>query len=315
MARGSKTFLGSGGLNRTMHQLRLLSAFFKVNLQMALAYRVDTVVNILLEVLQLAWELLGLAIIFSNTQSLGGWNLGDLIALLGVFHLVNALMTVLIWPNTEKFNTSVRDGTLDYTLLQPADSMFLVTFSRMVIWRVWDILLGGVLIVVGIQMSGRAASPVQLFSFLLLSATGSIILYSLWIVMIAATFWFTKFDNNVTILQALLDTGRYPVTIYPVWLRLIVTFLIPIAAATTIPLQALRGELTALQILLFLVISVASFLLASRVWKVGVRKYSGASSLTFGRRSIRTGPYEVDYNEPAHFLVGRLIAYQLDKRS
>lgn len=261
-----------------MHTLRLLSAFFKVNVQLTLAYRVDTAVNILLEILSLGWELLSLSIIFSNTQTLGGWNLGELITLLGVFHLVNALMFILIWPNTEKFNTSVRDGTLDYTLLQPADSMFLVTFSRMVIWRAWDIVLGAILIIVGIQMSGQVTTFLQVLSFLLLSTTGVIILYSLWIVMIAATFWFTKFDNNVTILQALLDTGRYPATVYPFWLRLIITYLIPIAVATTIPLQALRGELSYLQVLLFVAISAASFFIASRVWKGGVRKYSGASS-------------------------------------
>ena len=86
------------------------------------------------------------------------------------------------------------------------------------------------------------------------------ILYSLWIVLIAATFWFIKFDNNVTILQALLDTGRYPATVYPAWLRVIVTFVVPIAVATTVPLQALRGDLTGWQVLLFLGISAASFL-------------------------------------------------------
>jgi ABC-2 type transport system permease protein len=261
-----------------MHTLRMLSALLKVNLEMALAYRVDTAVNLLLEVLGLGWELISLNIIFSNTHTLGGWNLGELIALLGVFHLVNALMNILIWPNTEKFNASVRDGTLDYTLLQPADSMFLVTFSRMVIWRVWDLVLGGVLIGVGIQMSGRAASGLEFASFLLLSITGTAILYSLWIVLIALTFWFTKFDNNVTLLQALLDTGRYPVTVYPFWLRIIVTFLIPIAVATSIPIQALRGELDLGKVALYTLISIASFLIARRVWMAGVKKYSGASS-------------------------------------
>jgi ABC-2 type transport system permease protein len=261
-----------------MHTLRLLSAFFKVNLQMALAYRVDTLVNILLELLTLAWELLSLNIIFSNTSTLGGWTLDDLITLLGVFHLVNALMNILIWPNTEKFNNSVRDGTLDYTLLQPVDSLFLVTFSSMVIWRVWDLLLGVVLIWVGITLGGNSATPLQLISFLFLCITGSAILYSLWIVLIAATFWFTKFDNNVTILQALLDTGRYPATVYPFWLRIIITYVIPIAVATTIPLQALRGELSLAQVLLFMGVSALSFWVASRIWKAGIKKYSGASS-------------------------------------
>jgi ABC-2 type transport system permease protein len=92
------------------------------------------------------------------------------------------------------------------------------------------------------------------------------------------TFWFTKFDNNVTILQALLDAGRYPSTVYPVWLRVIVTFIIPIAVATTIPLQALRGELGSGQILLFVTISIASFWFATKIWKLGLKQYSGASS-------------------------------------
>jgi ABC-2 type transport system permease protein len=261
-----------------VHTLRLLNAFLKMNLEMALAYRVDTVVNLLLEVFGLGWELLSLHIIFSNTTTLGGWDMGDLVALLGVFHLVNALMNILIWPNTERFNASVRDGTLDYTLLQPADSMFLVTFTRMVVWRAWDLLLGAVLIGVGINMSGRGVPAAQLASFLLLAVTGTIILYSLWIVMIAATFWFTKFDNNVTILQALLDTGRYPATVYPFWLRMIITFVIPVAVATTIPLQAMRGELSAQQVLLFVAVSAASFWVAGRVWRGGVKRYAGASS-------------------------------------
>lgn len=261
-----------------MYTLRVFSALFKLNLQMALAYRTDTVVNILLNVMWLGWELLGLQIIFSNTTTLGGWGFGELLALLGVFRLVNTLMASLIWPNTEKFNASIRDGSLDYTLLQPVNSMFLVTFSRMVIWRVWDLVLAAVLIIIGVNQSSGGTTPFQLISFMLLAASGTMIIYSLWIVLIAATFWFVKFDNNVTILQALLDAGRYPSTVYPVWLRMIVTFVVPIAVATTIPLQALRGELTGLQILLFLLVSLVAFLVATRVWKAGMKKYSGASS-------------------------------------
>jgi len=90
-------------------------------------------------------------------------------------------MSAVIWPSTEKFNNSIRDGSLDYTLLQPADSMFLVTFSSMVIWRVWDLVLAIVLIVVGINMSGGGTSPINLLSFIFLAVSGAVILYSLWL--------------------------------------------------------------------------------------------------------------------------------------
>ncbi len=261
-----------------MHTIKLLSAFLKVNIQMAVAYRADTIVNILLNLMWLGWELLTLSIIFSNTETIGGWGFGELIALLGVFRLVNTMMIALIWPNTEKFNQSIRDGSMDYTILQPVNSMFLVTFSRITVWRIWDLVLAIVLIVVGINISGDLVTPASILAFILLAVSGVIIIYSLWIVLIALTFWFTKFDNNVTILQALLDAGRYPSTVYPVWLRIIVTFLIPIAVATTIPLQALRGDLDAVRIVMFLAIGVVSFVIASRVWKAGLKRYSGASS-------------------------------------
>ena len=261
-----------------MQTFKLLSAFFKVNVQMALAYRADTIVNILLNIMWLGWELLSLSIIFSNTTTLGGWGLAELIALLGVFRLVNTLMIALIWPNTEKFNQSIRDGSMDYTILQPVNSMFLVTFSRITVWRIWDLVLAITLIVVGINMTGDSTTPLQILTFILLAISGMIIIYSLWIVLIALTFWFTKFDNNVTILQALLDSGRYPATVYPAWLRIIVTFVIPIAVATTIPLQALRGELNLNQVIIFFGIGVLSFWVATRVWKTGLKQYSGASS-------------------------------------
>src|SRR4026209_2561957 len=207
-----------------MNTLKLLSAFLKVNIQMSLAYRADTVVNILLNLMWLGWELLSLSIIFNNTETIGGWGFAELIALLGVFRLVHTLMIALIWPNTEKFNQSIRDGSMDYTILQPVNSIFLTTFSRITIWRAWDLMLAIVLIMVGINMSGDITTLFQILTFVLLAVSGVIFIYSLWIVLIALTFWFTKFDNNVTIMQALLDAGRYPATVYPVWLRVIVTF-------------------------------------------------------------------------------------------
>ena len=261
-----------------MHAIKLVSTFLKVNLQMAMAYRADTVINILLNLFWLAWELLTLQIIFSNTATLGGWGFGEMITLLAVFKMINLLMAAMIWPNTERFNTSVRDGSLDYMLLQPVSSLFLVSFSRITIWRLWDLVLSIILIVVGVSISGVGTSIGQVGMFLVLLVSGAIVLYSLWIVLIALTFWFTKFDNNVTILQALLDAGRYPATVYPFWLRALITYVIPIALATTIPVQALRGELSLDAIALYLFVAAAAFLIARTVWHAGVTRYSGASS-------------------------------------
>lgn len=262
-----------------MHMFRVLNALFKINIQQELAYRVDTVVNILTSIMWLAWELIGLGIIFSNTDNIAGWRVGDILALLGVFKLINTYMQSIVWPNTEKFNQGIREGTLDYTFLLPVNSQFMVSFSRIVIWNAWNILLGVALIIIGLFATGsEPPSWISTITFLLLTASGGLIIYSLWIALIALTFWFTKFDNNVTLMQALMDTGRFPSTVYPVWLRVIVTFVIPIAVATTVPLQALRGELSWWQIALALLGGICAAILSSQLWQAGVRRYSGASA-------------------------------------
>ncbi|MFC1465108.1 MAG: ABC transporter permease [Candidatus Brachytrichaceae bacterium NZ_4S206] len=261
-----------------MHTARILAALFKINMQQELAYRADTVANMLVSLMWLAWELTGLAIIFSNTTSIAGWTFGDLLALSGMWRLLNAFMQAVVFPNTEKFNRGIREGTLDYTLLQPANSQFMVSFSRVAIWNLWNVGLALATITVGLLISESRPSPLNVVVFLALTASGGMVIYSLWIVLIALTFWFTKFDNNVTLLSALADTGRFPATVYPIWLRVIVTFVIPIAIATTVPLQALRGDLPWWQIVLALSAGVLAFFLSSRLWQAGVKRYSGASA-------------------------------------
>lgn len=262
-----------------MHLIRVFNALFKINLQQELAYRVDTIVNVLTSIMWLAWELIGLSIIFANTDNIAGWRIGDLLALLGVFRILNTFMQAIVWPNTEKFNQGIQQGTLDYTFLLPVNSQFMVSFSRIVVWNAWNLLIGIALIIVGLFASG--SEPPTLISaagFLFLTITGGLIIYSLWIVLISLTFWFTKFDNNVTLMQALMDTGRFPSVVYPVWLRIIITFVVPIAIATTVPLQALRGELEWWQILLAVAAAAVAMFLSSQIWRAGAKRYSGASA-------------------------------------
>lgn len=260
------------------HYLKLLATLLRVNLQQELAYRADAIMNLFVMIMWTGWELISLSIVFTNTESLGGWGVGELIALLGVFRLVHTLMAALVWPNTEKFNTAMRDGTLDYTLLMPAPTLLLVSFTRIVIWRVADLVIAVVLLVLGASISANAVTMSSFLAFALLVAGGMAIFYGLWIILMAFTFWFIKFDNNVTILQALIEAGRYPATVYPPWLRLIVTFIVPIAVATTVPIQALRGELPWWQVAVFLLVAVVVVAIALQIWRAGLQRYSGASA-------------------------------------
>ena len=66
--------------------------------------------------------------------------------------------------------------------------------------------------------------------------------------------------------------------IYPPWLRWLLTVVVPIAFAVTVPAQALTGRLSG-WILASAVGFAAALLAFSRwLWRRGLRAYSGASA-------------------------------------
>ena len=75
-----------------MRILKIISAFLKLNVNIAFAYRANLAVELLTSVMWLAWELISLNVIYSNTDTLGGWSNGDMIVLLGVWKLVMGIL-------------------------------------------------------------------------------------------------------------------------------------------------------------------------------------------------------------------------------
>jgi ABC-2 type transport system permease protein len=74
------------------------------------------------------------------------------------------------------------------------------------------------------------------------------------------------------------DAARWPVTIYPGWLRAILTFVVPVTFAVTMPSQALVGGLGGRLLGLTLALAVGLSVASRMLWRIGVRRYSGASA-------------------------------------
>jgi ABC-2 type transport system permease protein len=80
------------------------------------------------------------------------------------------------------------------------------------------------------------------------------------------------------IFWSVYSAGRWSVSIYPGWLRWLLTAVVPVAFAVTVPAEVLTGRLSA-PVLLAAVGLAAAGLAASRAfWRAGLRHYSGASA-------------------------------------
>ncbi len=261
-----------------MNYLRLFWTFFRLGALNELAYRVNFLVQVLQSLLALGMALGGLAIVFNQTDTLAGWQPAELVGLVGVYTLIGGLINLVIRPSMQRFMEDIRLGTLDYTIIKPEDAQFLVSVKQFEVWKLLDVLLGiGVLIVALIQLGAQfGLRQALMFGVALLA--GSAIVYSFWLILATCSFWFIKTENILVIFQAVYQAGRWPITIYPVWLRTTLTFLVPVAFAVTVPAQALTGRLNGQTLLGTVVVALFFWLAARRFWRIGIRYYSGASA-------------------------------------
>ena len=82
----------------------------------------------------------------------------------------------------------------------------------------------------------------------------------------------------VELFDGIFQTGRWPIGIYPPWLRFGVTFLVPIAFAVTVPAEALTSRLDWQTLVFAMVFAVSFFAFTRWLWRFGLRNYSGASA-------------------------------------
>jgi ABC-2 type transport system permease protein len=261
-----------------MRALRLLLTYLRANFQRDAEYRVDFFAQLLVSLLQMGTEVLTASVIFYRAPTLAGWNFNEVLALLGVYHLVTGFIATFVAPNMRQLMEDVRKGTFDYVLLKPVSSQFHASIRTLMLWRLTDILLGAGLIVYSVNRMAGGIGTTQALQFPLMLLAGAVIVYSLWLMLATLCFWFVRVDNIEMIFWNLFETGRYPLDVYPLWVQRALTVVIPLAFITTVPARALIGTLSPGWLLLALAIAAVMAAAATLFWRVAVRRYSGASS-------------------------------------
>lgn len=261
-----------------MNYLRLLGTYFRISAMGEMAYRLNFFIQLFQSLLELGTAIGGLAVIFTYTHTLGGWGPDEVLALVGVYTFVGGLIGLVIYPGMELFIESVRDGMLDFTLVKPADAQMLITIHQVDIWKVIDIGLGlGVLVYAMARLGERVGLQEAAF-FIAMLLVGGIIIYSFWLILATLSFWFVRVENILEIFRSMYEAGRWPVSLYPGWLRFILSFIIPVAFVTTVPVEALTGRLTGETLVIAAVLAVVLLLVSRIFWRIGLRQYSGTSA-------------------------------------
>lgn len=258
--------------------MKLVWLYLKIGMLNELQYRANFFIQLFQSGLSLAVSLAGVLVIYNHTDSINGWTSADLLMVIGIFFIIGGLIGFIVQPSMYRLMEDIRKGTLDFVLVRPIDSQLQISLRQVQIWKLVDVIMGIVLLLVGLNRAHQAPSIGQVGAFMVMLAAGLAIVYSFWFAMATVSIWLVRLDDLLHVIENIYEAGRWPVRIYPGWLQFGLTFLIPIAFSITVPAEALTGRLTLL--IALETIGIAALMLAgSRLfWQFAIRHYSGASA-------------------------------------
>lgn len=257
--------------------------------------------NFLIEaVSSLCWSVMNVGlywIIFEHANSIGsqtGWGKYEFYVFMGTTWIINSLVQAFFMPNSEEFSELIRTGGLDFAMLKPIDTQFLISFRKVNWASLANFFLGMVLIALSLnQLMARPENPWVLqpslfFIYPLFVLCGVAILYSLMICLAATSVWLGRNQTLYDFWFYITNFSRYPLEIYArgwglpmLW---IFTFLIPVLVVVNVPARLLAKPLTPppyweLPLAFFTIFAaVASVLFSRWVFTTALLSYRSASS-------------------------------------
>ncbi|WKZ39150.1 MAG: ABC-2 family transporter protein [Anaerolineales bacterium] len=261
-----------------MQGLKLAFNYLRIGIMNEFQYRANLYIQILQTFIALGTGLIGLNLVFSQTSELGGWDRTELLAVMGVFITMGGIIRAAIQPNMERLMEDIREGLLDFALTKPADAQILISVREFRLWQLVDVVTGMIVLGVALSQMNWLVGVWDVLAFFSALAMGAVMIYCFWLIVTSTAFWFVRVHEIANLFEGLYAAGRWPVGIYPTWLRMALTFIIPVAFAVTVPAEALTGRLNLQTWLGALALTVVLFFASRALLKFGLRSYSGASA-------------------------------------
>ena len=228
---------------------RVLMVFARNSLIRSMMFRG----NFMLEAISnLTWVVMNFGLLHADVRlhaadRAAGWNEYRYFVFLATLQFINSLVEAFLMPNIEEFSELVRSGDLDFALLKPIDTQFLVSLAKFDWSALSNFLFAGCLLTFAlVHIDYRPTLGVVLL-YPLYIACGIAIFYSLMIVLAATTVWLGRNQSIYDFWFYITNFSRYPMEIYagPMGtpLRFLFTFFIPVLIVVNVPARILAKPL------------------------------------------------------------------------
>ncbi len=261
---------------------RILRRCWKNSLIRDMTFRGHFILNALGEVGWVVLLLIFIKVIFHNTSNVSGWNEGQYLFRIGTHMMVTSLFEALFFGNLWRVSQLVRTGDLDFVLLQPANTQFLLSFARIEYSALANIPVGIALCTYALSTLGAVVTVGKVALFVLLIGGGVLILYALLFMFAVTSVWLIRQTGLDHLWFYAISLARYPAEIYRPFaggaLWFVLVFIVPVLMVSNLPANVMVRTFEPGMVVYVLAVGLIMLGLSTVVFRFALRWYRSASS-------------------------------------
>jgi viologen exporter family transport system permease protein len=266
----------------THHASRYLSvygALWKNSVTREMSFKSNFLLWIVVELLWFGLQLCFISVLYLHTNHIGTWTKWQVVLLVGASQFIQQVFQAFFLINCTNLSELIRTGKLDFLLLLPVNTRFVVSFRQVDLGAFVNAASAvGVMVYAARQMH-LVPSVLQVLGFLALCVAGIAIHYSLMFLLASISFWTVRAQGIVWGYYNLFNIARLPDEAFRGLFKAIFTFALPMLLVSNVPVRVLADKLTSPKpLFLLLAMSVICFCLSEWGWHASVRRYTSASS-------------------------------------
>ena len=234
---------------------------------------------IVVELLWFSVQLCFISVLYLHTNEIGTWTKWQVVMLIGGSHFIQQTFQAFFLVNCTNLSELVRTGKLDFLLLLPVNTRFVVSFRQVDLGAFVNAATGVAVMLYAARQLHLSPTVLQVLGFLGLCLAGVLIHYSLMFLLASISFWTVRAQGIVWGYYNLFNIARLPDEAFRGLFKVIFTFALPMLLVSNVPVRVLVDKLSSPgPVLLLILMSFACFTVSELGGRASVRHYTSASS-------------------------------------
>lgn len=258
--------------------LKLTGLMMKNCFVREMQFKANFVVRFFTELLWLVMQFIYIEVMYAQTGEIAGWSKWEMVVLMGTNYVIAQLFEALFYDNCMRLIDQIRQGDLDFNLVKPVNTQFLVSLRYTDYAAVVNSLVGLAVVFFGLGKMGLGVSFGGALLFMALVANSILIYYAILFVLSVWTFWIGRSNNLMELYWQFGQFSRYPGDIYPWLLKGLLLTLIPMLVVSNFPAGVLIHNLKTGWVFYGFGLGALFVAFTTWIWQAGLKKYRSASS-------------------------------------